>query len=447
MATELKNTEEQELRNRLRGEPGVTPEDTRSELLGIEEKLESGNGADLSAAQQAEDERKVQEKEARKAAEYAESIAEREAVARAWTPAQASAQAVRDISAHEEAQEHEKFYLRSDMAMNGKQNLAYAQALAERNPGLVQLIEKDQRDAAAGKFTVNVAANLAASELREKTDEALKKQAAEDLRKRQDREREQASQGLNSVDVQRKGREIERSDLIMPRRIVQAYSEVDGKFFAKDSNRLMFEDKGEKLATSTSNKEAIADMVAYAKAKQWESLKLTGSQEFRREAWLQAESQGIKTQGYTPKQSDLASLQELTQERSTNAITPLQDRQQERVSQPEAKAPRHDINKNQASMHTEATKGIAGNMQTLQKNPALADRSVEDLTKLAYWRGVVMEENKLQPKPTQDEALARFDKQAQDPQFLKRIEQETEGKVKDISTDRTQKRETPEHTL
>ena len=43
---------------------------------------------------------------------------------------------------------------------------------------------------------------------------------------------------------------------------------------------------------------------------------LSGSQEFRREAWLQAESQGIKTQGYTPKQSDLAALETLRQERS-----------------------------------------------------------------------------------------------------------------------------------
>ena len=57
-----------------------------------------------------------------------------------------------------------------------------------------------------------------------------------------------AIQAENAVDVLRKGRELERGEFIMPRRIMQAYTEVDGKFFAKDSNRMMFHDQGDKLA-------------------------------------------------------------------------------------------------------------------------------------------------------------------------------------------------------
>jgi hypothetical protein len=67
-------------------------------------------------------------------------------------------------------------------------------------------------------------------------------------------------------------------------------------------------------------------MVSLAKAKQWNSLKLSGSKEFRREAWLQAESQGIKTSGYTPKQADLAALEAMRQERATNSIQPVRER-------------------------------------------------------------------------------------------------------------------------
>ena len=166
---------------------------------------------------------------------------------------------------------------------------------------------------------------------------------------------------------------------------------------------------------------------------------------------MQAESQGIKTQGYTPKQSDLAALETLRQERSTNSITPLQERKAERETtvreEATTAAPRHDLNKNQAAMHVEASKFIATNMQALQKQPGMADKSVEDLTKLAYWRGIVAEENKLQPKPVQDEALARFDKQAVDPQFLKRLNQETEPKIQDKTTERVQKRDTHEQSL
>lgn len=251
---------------------------------------------------------------------------------------------------------------------------------------------------------------------------------------------ERQQEPANSFDVQRTGRELGKGDFIMPRQIERGYTEIDGKFYTKDTNRVMFEDKGEKLATSTTDKAAIADMVALAKAKQWDSLKLAGSQEFRREAWLQAESQGIKTQGYTPKEADLASLETLRQARSTNLITPLQERTQDKAKAAGAEhelAPRNNLDKSQANLHAEATKNIATNMQTLQKIPGMSDKSTEELAKVAYWRGVVSEENKGQPK-AQEEALARFDAKATDPAFVKALPQETEPRVQDRTTDRVQ---------
>ena len=244
------------------------------------------------------------------------------------------------------------------------------------------------------------------------------------------------------------GQQLERDDLIMPRRIVQTYSEVDGKFFSKDSNRLMFEDQGEKIATSTTNKDAISDMVAYAKAKQWESLKLSGSQEFRREAWLQAESQGIQTQGYTPKDKDLAALKALTEARATNTIQPTQERKQER-NNPPSQAPRHDLNKNQAAMHVEAVQALTKNLQALQSNPAFSNKTVEELSTLAYWRGVVQQDNQLQDKAFQDEKLARFDKQAEDPQFLKQLATKAQITIQNKNIDHSQKQKngTFEQTL
>jgi len=344
------------------------------------------------------------------------------------------------------------------LAMAGIRSPTYQSALKDVAldvAGIVDTYERANNTRIAEKEARKAAdmpgAGAATDDAQERVDAALKKQEKEELRRRKEREAELAGQGLNSVDVQRKGKEIERDDIILPRQIVQAYNEVDGKFYAKDSSRVMFEDKGEKLATSTTNKETIAHMVEYAKAKQWESLKLTGSQEFRREAWLQAESQGIKTQGYTPKDADLAALKELTLARSTNSITPLQERKQEREAEaaPAVAAPRHDLNKNQAAMHGEATKNISANMQALQKQPAFANKEVEDLTKLAFWRGVVIEQNRNEPATVQNDALDRFDKLAQDPQFLKRINEETLGDVKERTTDQAkeQKRSTPELSL
>lgn len=253
----------------------------------------------------------------------------------------------------------------------------------------------------------------------------------------------------NAVGVQRKGAELERGEFIMPRRITQAYTELDGKFFAKDTSRMMFHDQGEKLATSTTDKAAIADMVAYAKAKQWESLKLTGSQEFRREAWLQAESQGIKTQGFTPREKDLVELKALTMERSTNSITPLQDRSKDRkaLEQP-IQAPRHDLNKNQAASASAASQNNTTNIKELQKDPAMARFSMEDLSKIAFYRALLIEREKGAPETVRDEAIAKFDKSMRDPAMVKALpDPEVKGEQQAAAKEKTQKLTTPEHTL
>lgn len=287
-------------------------------------------------------------------------------------------------------------------------------------------------------------------EIKKLVDEGLKKQAAKDLEMRKEREAILASQGINSVDVQKKGKEIDRDDLILPRSLTNSYNEQNGKFFAKESSRLMFEDKGEKIATSTTNKQAIADMVTYAKAKQWESIKLTGSKEFRREAWLQAESQGVKTQGYTPQDKDLAELKQLTAERQTNAITPVAEREQKKQGQGQEQgqevrenaAPRHDLNKNQAVIHTEATKSINENMKQLQETRKFEGLDTKELSRLAYWRGVVIEENKMLTKPDRDESLAKFDKLAESPDFLKKLETVTTTQEKTVERERSITQET-----
>jgi len=247
------------------------------------------------------------------------------------------------------------------------------------------------------------------------------------------------------LSVNRSGKELGIDEFIMPRRISQTYTEQNGKFYSKDKNIVMFEDKGQKLATSTTDKTTIADMIVLAKAKQWDNLKLTGSNDFRREAWLQAESQGIKTQGYTPKEADLAALETLRQERATNTITPQP--QQYKSSQKSIDFATNEVNKNQAEIHTNAESAITSNIETLRAMPNMKHRSVEEISQLAYWRGVVAENTKLQPEPQKLDALARFDKQANDPQFLKRLNQATKAEIDDKTIDRVQERKTYEHTL
>jgi hypothetical protein len=191
-------------------------------------------------------------------------------------------------------------------------------------------------------------------------------------------------------------------------------------------------------------------MVKLARAKQWESLKLSGSREFRREAWLQAESQGIKTSGYTPKPADLAALEAMRQERSTNSIQPVRERAERSVGA-ETAAPRHDLNKDQAQMHMAATERVAENVEALKRNPALANRSPDALEKLAYFRGILQEDVKREPQAARDAALAKFDKAAESPAFLERLEksdtQAQEQTTKERNEQRQERKDTPEQSL
>jgi cell filamentation protein len=100
-------------------------------------------------------------------------------------------------------------------------------------------------------------------------------------------------------------------------------------------------------------------------------------------------------------------------------------------------APRHDLNKNQAQMHVAATERSAANLAALKQNPALAKHPPEALEKLAYWRGIAQEAVKQAPPAAQDVALAKFDKAAEDPALLARLEKsDTQEQAKSDSKTR-----------
>lgn len=81
-----------------------------------------------------------------------------------------------------------------------------------------------------------------------------------------------------------------------------------------------FTDKGKSLTTSTNDKTVAADMVKLAASKGWTPLQVKGSEEFRRQAWLEASVQGIGVKGFKPKEADLALLKAMHAERQSNKI-------------------------------------------------------------------------------------------------------------------------------
>jgi hypothetical protein len=76
----------------------------------------------------------------------------------------------------------------------------------------------------------------------------------------------------------------------------------------RDGEYLIAKAGPDRLVTLVANVEIVRDLVVIAAHRGWERIELTGSLEFRREAWLAASRHGIETKGYEPSELDHAAL-------------------------------------------------------------------------------------------------------------------------------------------
>lgn len=117
----------------------------------------------------------------------------------------------------------------------------------------------------------------------------------------------------------------------LPVSVAERYVVKEGKFWkpnvrdpnADGSDVPHIEDKGARLASHANDRGTIADMLAIAQAKNWTSVTVKGSPEFRRNAWLEAKLSGIDMHGYKPSDSDHALLEAARREqaRQRDALT------------------------------------------------------------------------------------------------------------------------------
>ena len=96
---------------------------------------------------------------------------------------------------------------------------------------------------------------------------------------------------------------------LIPPEVEQKYHRIGNKFYQPDNaDRVAFEDKGNKLQTASNSESVAESMVRIAHARGWDEIKVSGSETFRREAWLEAASRGMHVIGYSPSKQDKAEL-------------------------------------------------------------------------------------------------------------------------------------------
>ncbi len=59
-----------------------------------------------------------------------------------------------------------------------------------------------------------------------------------------------------------------------------------------------------KITTKLDDRQTVTAMLDLAKERGWDTVKLRGTGDFKREAWQQAQQRGIATEGYAPTQTD-----------------------------------------------------------------------------------------------------------------------------------------------
>jgi hypothetical protein len=112
-------------------------------------------------------------------------------------------------------------------------------------------------------------------------------------------------------------------DRRIPPDVGAKYLQVENKFFHRKNPEIpVFEDKGAKIETKYNSQAVAADLVKIAKERGWDTIKINGTNEFRRETWFEAQSRGIKTIGYTPTEFDKQLLAERLANAKTNSIEP-----------------------------------------------------------------------------------------------------------------------------
>lgn len=226
---------------------------------------------------------------------------------------------------------------------------------------------------------------------------------------------------INKLLLRRTGNELMSAAFIKPIAIARDYEEVGLEYRLKNNNlSFRVSEAGNSLHTTSPDKKIVSDMVAMAKAKNWSSIKLTGSQEFRREAWLQAESQGIKTTGYTARAEDKEIIEELRKQRRENSISNVETR--------EKTAPRTPANASESVWLNAARLNAAAHLLALSERPGYEGRDVEVLTKLAEMRSMFVEDMKQDGLDADAQAvkLAQFDQHFENPRNLEALLKDTQ---------------------
>lgn len=110
----------------------------------------------------------------------------------------------------------------------------------------------------------------------------------------------------------------------VPPEVERAYLQVGNKFYLTSNKKhVAFEDHGATLKTALDTGKVALSMVHIAHARGWTDIKVSGTEDFRKEAWREAALRGIAVTGHTPNALDQADLARRMPAKPQNVVAPL----------------------------------------------------------------------------------------------------------------------------
>lgn len=94
---------------------------------------------------------------------------------------------------------------------------------------------------------------------------------------------------------------------VVPEHIHRRFVAVGHRYYFADGAHA-FTDRGSRLTTPSENTEVIKSLIAIAEARGWTEITVSGTERFRRDAWLAASVAGLSVRGYRPTEFERAQL-------------------------------------------------------------------------------------------------------------------------------------------
>lgn len=158
--------------------------------------------------------------------------------------------------------------------------------------------------------------NVPLSKSLEKIEEDVKKvqEIAEKAEEVEEETTEDTTSDSDDSEKQEKKVAIVDLNYVVPSFIQKQYFTNQGKFYDKKM-QLRFVDEGTQLkAKEDYDERIIKHMLDVVQAKNWSSIKIGGSNEFKRIVWLEAAQRNMQVEGYKPTKADLALVKHTTQD-------------------------------------------------------------------------------------------------------------------------------------